>query len=380
MTTTSEIPTPALLLDRAKLESNAAFMTGRAKQLGVQLRPHMKTAKSVDVARIATAGNFGGITVSTLAEARYFMKAGLRDITYAVGLAPSKIDEALSLASLGADLNVLTDNIELARYLISRAAGQSDSPLSLLIEIDCGDRRGGVAPDSAALLEIARLVNGRAGVLFAGVLTHAGHSYACSSVNEIAQVAEDERAAAVLAAQRIRDLGMACDTVSVGSTPTATHARHLDGVTEMRPGVYMFGDLDQVGLESLPDDRIAVSVLASVIGAYPDRLIVDAGGLALSKDTSAQRHNPNIGYGRVVGLRGASVVKANQEHGIIMAEDPGVLRDVKVGDRVRIVPNHVCMTAAAHPGYYVVNGTKVLDRWPRINGWEQWTVATRKAK
>jgi D-serine deaminase-like pyridoxal phosphate-dependent protein len=206
-------------------------------------------------------------------------------------------------------------------------------------------------------------------------LTHAGHSYGCTSVQEIVQIAEAERLAAVVAAEAIRATGIVCETVSVGSTPTATHARHLDGVTEMRPGVYMFGDLDQVGLGSLPEDRIAVSVLASVIGVYPDRVVVDAGGLALSKDTSAQRHDPKVGYGKVVGLRGAYVVKANQEHGIIKADDPGVLQSLKVGDRLRILPNHVCMTAAAHPGYHVVNGTKVLERWPRINGWEQWAVA-----
>ncbi|MCA8913181.1 MAG: alanine racemase, partial [Planctomycetes bacterium] len=264
------------------------------------------------------------------------------------------------------------DNVEAAMLIAGGVA-----PMDVLIEIDCGDGRGGVSPDSPALLQVAKALQGP-GAKLAGVLTHAGQSYACRGVDEIAEVAEGERAAAVAAAERLREAGYACETVSVGSTPTATHARDLTGVTEMRPGAYMFGDLDQVGLGSLPEDRIAVTVLASVIGVYEDRIIVDAGGLALSKDTSAQRHGREVGYGIVqnvagVTLPGAVVAKANQEHGIIHGVPADLLKLIQVGDRLRILPNHICMTAAAHPGYYVVDGgVDVAARWPRINGWEQW--------
>lgn len=371
----NDVPTPALVLDRSRLETNTRFMAQRASELGVQLRPHMKTAKSADVARLATAGQFGGITVSTLAEARYFLAHGFSDITYAVGLAPARIEEALALVRDGAKLNVLTDSPAVAAALAARAASAKlPHPLGVLIEIDCGDRRGGLQPDAPGLTKLAETLNAP-NLQLAGVLTHAGHSYACRSRDEIAGIAEQERAAAVFAAGRLREAGHACETVSVGSTPTATHAHELDGVSEMRPGVYMFGDLDQVGLGSLPLERLAVSVLASVIGVYPDRVLIDAGGLALSKDASAQRHGTDIGYGLVMNLQGellpgAYVAKANQEHGIIR----GLKQTVAPGDRLRVLPNHICMTAAAHPGYYVVDGgIEVQARWPRINGWEQWS-------
>ncbi len=370
-----DVPTPALVLDRSRLETNTRFMAGRAARLGVQLRPHMKTAKSAEVARVATAGQNGGITVSTLTEARYFLAHGFTDITYAVGLAPARIEEALALVRDGAKLNVLTDNPAVAEALAARAAATTlPRPLGVLIEIDCGDGRGGLQPDAPELTGLAGTLSAP-NLQLAGVLTHAGHSYGCAGVEAIALIAEQERAAAVFAAGRLREAGHACETVSVGSTPTATHAHELDGVSEMRPGVYMFGDLDQVGLNSLPLERLAVSVLASVIGVYPDRVLIDAGGLALSKDASAQRHGTDIGYGLVLNLQGellpgAYVAKANQEHGFVK----GMPQRLAPGDRLRVLPNHICMTAAAHPGYYVVDGgIEVQARWPRINGWEQWS-------
>lgn len=373
----TQIPTPALVLELGRLKENAAFMSARARELGVDLRPHLKTAKSAPVAEIATREHSGGITVSTLREAAYFFARGFEDITYAVGIAPHKLDEAFGLVKQGANLTLLTDDVSAARAICD-AARAHHAPARVLIEIDCGDGRGGLAPESGELLTVADTLRDNGGEV-AGVLTHAGHSYACHTVEEIAAVAERERAAAVIAAGRLRDDGHAAGTVSVGSTPTATHALNLEGVTEMRPGVYLFGDLDQAGLRSMPEDRIAVSVLASVIGCYPERetVIVDAGGLALSKDASAQRHNPGVGYGKVLGVRGEAIpggfiVKANQEHGVMCAPELPFDR-LPVGARVRILPNHVCMTAAAHPGYFVVDGgTEVLDRWARVNGWSAW--------
>ena len=365
MATLADIPTPALVLELPRLRQNAGFMAGRAAALGVKLRPHMKTAKSVDVARIVTAGQAGGITVSTLAEARYFHGHGISDITLAVELPPTKVPDVQELTRQGCRLTVLVDSLVAANALPPDA--------NALIEIDCGDGRGGLPPDSPLLLEIAEVLGRR----LAGVLTHAGHSYACRDVQAIADIAEQERAAAVFAAGRLRQAGFACDTVSVGSTPTATHARNFDGVTEMRPGVYMLGDLDQVGLGSLPVERVACSVLATVIGHYPQRgkLLIDAGGLALSKDVSAQRHDGGIGYGLVCGmdgepLPGVHVASTSQEHGHVKSTGTLPFAELPIGSRVRVLPNHVCMTAAAHPGYHVVDGgLEVVAYWPRVNGW-----------
>ncbi|MCC6466555.1 MAG: alanine racemase [Planctomycetes bacterium] len=364
-----DTPTPSLVLDAARLRANCAFMAGRAAALGVKLRPHLKTAKCAEVARLATAGQFGGITVSTPLEAEWFAARGFGDITLAVGVTAERLTRLLPLTR-GTRLTVITDSLPVARCLPALAA-RAHQPLRVLIEVDCGDRRAGVAPDSRELLHIAEAL----GPACEGVLTHAGHSYRAGSVEAIRAIAEQERAAAVLAAERLRAAGFAARTVSVGSTPTCTHAASLQGVTEMRPGVYMFGDLEQAGIASLPEDRIALSVLTTVLGVYPDqnKLIVDAGGLALSKDVAAQRLGGNWGYGRVLDVEGrplgrARVFACSQEHGQITDDAP--LPAITVGSRLRIVPNHVCMTVAAHPGYHVVEGsTQVEGFWPRVNGW-----------
>lgn len=373
-----EIPTPALILELPRLRENAAFMAGRAATLGVKLRPHMKTAKSADVARMVTKGQFGGITVSTLAEAAYFLRHGFVDMTLAVELPPSKVGAVIDLTCQGARMSVLIDSPESAAALRNACAALDLSwPVRALIEVDCGDRRGGVAVDGAALVILGKLLHGTRNLELAGVLTHAGHSYGCQNPEAIARVAEQERATAVAAAARLRELGLPCETVSIGSTPTATHARQLEGVTEIRPGVYMLGDLDQVGLHSLPEGRVACTVLATVIGHYPERntMLVDAGGLALSKDTSAQRHGRNIGYGKVCDLSGEVLPglylhRTNQEHGHVTSETALPYDRLKIGSRVRVLPNHICMTAAAYDRFHVVEGgTEVVATWDRVNGW-----------
>lgn len=372
-----EIPTPALVLSRPRLQQNLDFMAGRARDLGVSLRPHLKTAKCAQVAQLATAGQTGGITVSTLAEARWFLAQGFTDMTLAVELPPGKVDAILDLTRQGAHMTVLVDSAEAAGALRQAAQADLPHPVRVLLEVDCGDARGGVSLDGAALAILGKLLCGTHNLELAGVLTHAGHSYACHSVDEIADVAEQERATAVQAAEILLRAGLPCPVVSVGSTPTATHARHLEGVTEMRPGVYMLGDLDQVGLQSMGMDRIACTVLATVIGHYPQRntLLTDAGGLALSKDTSAQRHGRNVGYGRVCDLLGRELAglyvhRVNQEHGHITADGMLPYKQLKIGSRVRVLPNHICMTAAAYENFHVVDeGTAVAEVWPRVNGW-----------
>lgn len=374
----SDLQTPVLLLDRSRLTANVARMGDKAKAHGVALRPHLKTAKSADIARLATAGQPGGVTVSTLKEAAYFIAQGFTDITYAVGIAVGKLDQVTALQRDGIRIAILTDNVDVARGIaahVEATGGQFD----VFIEIDTGDHRAGVAPDSPVLLRIAEILTGAAGVTLRGVLTHAGHSYNCTTADEIAAVAEEERAGAVQAAERLRAAGMACPVVSVGSTPTAVHARDLTGVTEMRPGVYMFNDVFQASIGACTMDDIALSVLATVIGHYPDRgeILTDAGGLALSKDRSTADSPRDMGYGLAVGLADVKlpemhVVRVSQEHGVIAAA-PGAgalpFAALPPGTRLRILPNHACMTAAAYDCYHVLEGDRVVATWPRVNGW-----------
>ena len=378
----ADLDTPSLILDRTRLRANIARMSARAHALGVDLRPHMKTAKSAEVARLATAGHSGGITVSTLKEAEYFAAQGFRDITYAVGMVPAKLERAAAIARGGVRLSVVTDNLAVARALGPRAA-ELELALEVMIEIDTGDGRAGIAPESEALLAIGRALEEAPGTSLRGVLTHLGKSYACQDTAEIVALAELERAGVVRAAERLRAVGLACPVVSVGSTPTATHARDLTGVTEMRPGVFMFQDVMQAEIGSCAMTDIAVSVLATVTGQHPARgeIVIDAGGLALSKDRGTAAAPRDIGYGLVLDalcgrdLPEMAVTQVSQEHGIVRALDGGALPFERLapGTRVRVLPNHACFTAATYEGYAVVDGEAAPDEriatWTRVNGW-----------
>lgn len=364
-----DLQTPCLILDRKILERNLRRMSDAVHRNGVALRPHLKTAKSAEVARMATRGEAGGITVSTLAEAEYFAHHGFRDILVAAAQSPTKLDRAAALIDQGVTLGLITDDVEGAKS-IARHRGA----FRVLVEIDSGDRRAGVAVESDALIEIARALEGK----LAGVMTHAGHSYGCRTIECIKEIAAHERDTVVRAATRLRDAGLRCDVVSVGSTPTMTHAENLDGVTEARPGVYMFQDLLQAEIESCAKEDIALTVLASVIGrnVKENRFLVDAGALALSKDRSTQVTPHDAGYGEVWDLDcraingDCHIDRAWQEHGSVVSSTPLPFAELEVGTKVRIAPNHACLTAAAHDRYYVTDGgTEVIAEWDRINFW-----------
>lgn len=362
----ADLPTPCLVLDRAILRRNIRRMADAVGRHGVALRPHMKTAKSIDVARLALESQPGGITVSTLAEAEYFAAHGLTDILYGVGITPQKLDQVAKLNAVGANILVLTDDPDMAS-----AIALHPLPPRALIEIDTGESRGGLTPEDGALPAIAE----RLGPRLAGVMTHAGHSYAGRSLDDMVRIAEAERAGVVRAAERLRGAGHAAPIVSMGSSPTALHAESLAGVTEVRAGVYMFGDLFQAEIGTNPLDDIAVTVMTSVIGRRPGRLLVDAGGLALSKDRSTAAAPKDYGYGLVLDLHGhpafgeVIVGRVYQEHGVIES-DAGHPIDLPIGGKLRIAPNHTCMTAAAHDRYHVTDGGEdIVAIWPRINGW-----------
>jgi D-serine deaminase-like pyridoxal phosphate-dependent protein len=380
-----DLDTPALILDRSRLEANLARMSAKAKAQGVDLRPHMKTTKSADIARLATQGHSGAITVSTLKEAEYFFKEGFRNILYAVGITEKKLDRAAALVKQGADLTMVTDCPQAIDALSARALSL-DCSFKLLIELDCGDGRAGIPAESSAVMELARAIDTAPNLTLSGVMTHGGHSYDCRNINELKAVAEVERKLTVQAAERLREAGHACSVVSIGSTPTAVHGESFEGATEIRPGVYMFQDLFQAEIGSCGSEDLALAVLATVIGHYPERgeAIIDAGGLALSKDRSLAATDHDLGYGHVVPIAGQSsgltlqVLRVSQEHGVVGTSQGAFPYDLlKPGDHVLVYPNHACMTAAAYDGYHVVDGSEEApdgDRqiqcyWPRVNGW-----------
>jgi len=363
--TLNELETPALVLDAAIMEANVARLRARLDGLGVALRPHVKTAKCDEVAKRCLEGQPGGITVSTLAEAEYFAARGVRDILYAVGLAPNKVRHVQDLRRRGVDLTVVLDNLEQARFV---------SEIPCLIEIDCDGHRAGVKPDDPGLAELGRAVKN-----LRGVMTHAGSSYNCRSVEAIAEVAEMERRAVVAASKTLKREKPSVSVVSVGSTPTAHFARSLEGVTEVRAGVYVFFDLVMAGISVCRVEDIALSVLATVIGHQRDKgwAITDAGWMAMSRDRGTAAQPLDQGYGLVCDadgrpLDGVIVADANQEHGILAhrSGEAGRMPQLPVGTLVRILPNHACATGAQHAAYHVVRGSRrVEERWERIRGW-----------
>lgn len=363
----ADLQTPALLLSKPKLDANLARMAARLGGFGVPLRPHLKTAKSIDVVRPALEGA-AGVTVSTLAEAEYAFAHGVRDVLYAVGIAPAKLDRALALVAKGADLVLTVDSLDAARPVVASGA-------SAVIEIDADDHRAGVKPMS----EEARVIAAALGASFRGLMTHAGGSYDCRSVEAIAAIAEKERRAVVDTATMLAEAGMLSEIVSVGSTPTATFGRSFDGVSEVRAGVYMFMDLVMAGLGVCATDDIAVSVLASVIGHQPDKgwLLIDAGWMALSRDRGTADHAVDYGYGAVCDLEGRMigdliVSGANQEHGIVASRTGAAIDFARfpVGAMLRVLPNHACATAAQFAAYHVLGADgRIVAEWPRFRGW-----------
>ena len=319
----SELETPALILDRRRLDRNIARMREKLSRHGVALRPHVKTAKSIEVVRRALAGQPGGITVSTLKEAEQFFAHGITDILYAVGVAPGKLDHVAALRAKGADVTLLLDSGEAAHAVASRGRALGVE-FPALIEIDSDGHRSGIRPGAAALIEIGRILEDAPGARLRGVMTHAGDSYNCASIDAIRAIAEQERAAVVDCAAALRDAGLPCPVVSVGSTPTATFGESFTSVTEVRAGVYMLFDLVMAGLGVCAVEDIAVSVLATVIGHQPDKgwIITDAGWMALSRDRGTARQKLDQGYGLVCDVEGRPVDDlivrdTSQEHGII---------------------------------------------------------------
>jgi D-serine deaminase-like pyridoxal phosphate-dependent protein len=375
--TLETLQTPCLVLDESRLRANVARMKAHLAGLGVGFRPHLKTAKSLDVARIAMTSPEGPAMVSTLREAEYFAGGGVRDMIYGVGIAPGKLARVTAILSRGVDLAIILDSIEQAEAVTAHGRSTGDR-IPVLIEVDADGHRSGISPDDGTtLVAIGRHLT-EGGAVLRGVLLHAGDSYSLSDPAALAAAAENERAAAVKAAENLRSAGLSCPVVSVGSTPTAHFARNLTGVTEMRAGVFMVGDLFQAGVGSMAIEDIALTVLATVIGHQRAKgwIITDAGWMALSRDRGTAKQAVDQGYGVVCDLSGRPypnliVADANQEHGIVAVRRGSIaaLPDLPVGSRVRILPNHACATGAQHDRYHALDGAGAVAIWPRINGW-----------
>ena len=367
------LKTPSLVLDIAKVKRNAERMSRRIKKFGADLRPHIKTHKCIEVARIQTAGHSGAVTVSTLAEARAFAANGFSQITYAIPIESGKFDEAIEI-SRDCELSLITDDIDVPDQL-NAAAKQANVILNLFLKVDCGYHRCGVEPTTHEATEIPRRISNASNLRFAGILTHAGHSYNCQAKPELLALAKHERDLMADFGEALRKEVGQVPIVSIGSTPTITSVDHLDGIDEVRPGNYIFFDAFQATLGSCSFDDCALTVLASVVHRDRDRrkVIIDAGAIALSKDRGPVGLNPDCGYGKVLDLAGKdldlTVSEMSQEHGVIIAKDENVFDRLRIGSRVRVLANHSCLTAAQHSRYNVLEGENIVDHWQIHTGW-----------
>ncbi|EUB74156.1 alanine racemase domain protein [Pseudomonas sp. GM41(2012)] len=373
----ASLDTPVAIVDVPKMQRNIQRMQQRMDTLGVRLRPHIKTSKCLPVIKAQIAAGASGVTVSTLKEAEHCFAEGISDIFYAVAIAPGKLVPALTLRRKGCKLSVLTDSVIGAQAIVS--FGQKhDERFEVWIEIDCDGHRSGLTVEDNALIDVARvLVEG--GMQLRGVMTHAGSSYELDNLEALQILAEQERFLCVSAAERIRDAGMACPEVSIGATPTALSALSLEGVTEVRAGVYVFFDLVMHNIGVCQTDELALSVLTTVIGHQQDKgwIITDAGWMAMSRDRGTQRQRQDFGYGQVCTeagdwIEGALVTGANQEHGIITlgaAESANIVARFPIGSRLRILPNHACATGAQFPDYHACDAEGLVHTWSRLHGW-----------
>ena len=343
--------TPSLVVDYDVLLSNISSMGAELEKRGVALRPHAKTHKSPDIARLQLEHGAIGLTLASLEESEVFSRSGADDIfiAYPLFLGPGKVSRLRRLAGT-VRMSVGIDSIDSARRLSDAGLG---SRLEVLVEVDPGQHRTGVPAERAGELAAAATA---LGLRVTGVFTHGGHGY--RSPGAAPEAADDEVSALMAASEELSARGISCERLSAGSTPTALMSSR-GPVTEERPGTYVFNDRQQVALGAASGEDVAVAIAATVVSTAVDGCcVLDAGSKSLSSDRQAWLE----GHGVVPELKGSVVVALSECHGIVRLAE-GVAPPA-VGTPVRVVPNHVCSAVNLFDSYEVVSGGEVVDRWP----------------
>ena len=332
-------------------------MQDRAKAHGLKLRPHAKTHKSSFVALRQIAHGAAGLTCATMREAEVFSDAGVDDLLIAHPPAGGAKQRLLhDLATRVRRLAVALDTVELAAAL--------PPSVEVLWEVDTGLHRLGTVPGEPTLAAVRELLEHIGPDRFRGLMTHGGHSYRATDDAQLTAAARDESGGLVESAELLRAAGVEVRELSVGSTPTAAHVEVAGGVTEMRPGTYVYGDANQVTLGSQALEDCALAVVATVV-SRPERtrVVVDAGSKALPADLRVAGLN---GYGLVLGHPRITADRLSEEHAVLVSDEA---IDLRPGDRVAIVPAHACTTVNLHPALLIVRGSE--SRWETVDarGW-----------
>ncbi|KAA3614943.1 MAG: hypothetical protein D8M58_10845 [Calditrichaeota bacterium] len=355
-----KISTPALLIDEKKRQTNLDVMQRHAEKYSVNLRPHCKTHKSPEFAKQQIALGAKGITVAKLSEAEEMAANGIDDIFIANQIAQSK--KLISLKKLHEQINLIVglDNEQHINILHDEFC-KSQKPLQVRIEIDCGYGRCGITPENEYLTNLAKKISQTKWLKLEGLFTHAGHAYASKSKKEITQIAQQEAGQILKAKNILRQNGIEVATISVGSTPTAKDVIKIPGITEARPGNYIFYDGIQQALGVCGFDQCSLFVLSTITSQpAPDRIVCDAGNKALNLDRGAHSQITLDGFGTLVNLDG-QIISVSEEHGIIRLDKP---IDVPIGSPLLIIPNHACVVANLYDKYHVIDTDANVQRLP----------------
>jgi D-serine deaminase-like pyridoxal phosphate-dependent protein len=366
----SDLPTPQVLVDYERLVDNIDRVQDLADRAGMRLRPHAKTHKSPRIARMQIDRGAIGICCAKLGEAEVFVDAGTADVRLPYPLLPSNASRLIALMDR-ARISTIVDHLEVARGW-SDAMRRAGRRLDILIKVDVGFHRCGIDPERDAL-GFVKAIDGMPGLRLRGLLSHAGQGYSATSEDELCAIARREAEILTSIRDQARRAGVAVDEISVGATPTLRFSASRNGLTELRPGNYVYSDRTQVALGAAALGDCALTVLASVVSKPArDRVILDCGSKTLSSD-QARGTSPVTGYGAVLVGNGDSpgraddvdasltVERLSEEHATVRAADGTSLEP---GDRVRIVPNHACVVSNLVDAVRLVEGEKVIDTLP----------------
>lgn len=359
----ADLPTPSVIIDHARVERNLGRMQSAAAAAGKRLRPHAKTHKSVLMARRQLERGAAGICCAKLGEAEVFADAGIPDIRLPYPLNPVNAPRVLSLLDR-TRLSFIVDHPDVAAGW-SGAMRKAGREVDVLVKVDVGFHRCGIDPAGAEAAEFVARVAGMPGLRFRGLLSHAGHGYGATSDDNARAIARDEAAMLGDLAGRVERLGVEVAEISVGATPTVRFSLDEQGITELRPGNYIYFDRTQVALGAASWDDCALNVLARVVTAHDDRIILDCGGKTLTTDI-ARGFGPAAGYGVVLqGLdssapdEGLVIERLSEEHATVRVTGRTALRP---GDLVRVVPNHSCVVSNLVDVAWLVEGNAVLEK------------------
>ncbi|MBU9714249.1 alanine racemase [Evansella tamaricis] len=352
------IETPALILNEQKMKQNLKRVMGVQEKNNVKVRPHFKTHKSISIAKLQLTMGACGITVATVTEGELLLENGIDDILVAFPLTDSNKIKRLFKWTKIARVIFTVDSMEQSELMMNEAKKWGLNP-EVWIKVNSGLNRCGVEPNNE-VLELAKFIKKENVLNLTGIYTHAGHSYAAKTKEEIRQIAKEEALSVLNSVDLCEKEGISLPNRSVGSTPTFEAAATYSGITEVRPGNAVFFDAIQVGLGVAKADEVALTVLSTVVSRKSNRLIIDAGSKALTTEKGAHGNEVVKGYGRSLVDGEFFITRVSEEHGII---DSTEINNIQLNEKLQIIPNHACPVVNLYDFYYVQRENGQIERW-----------------